>query len=77
VDRQLAAGGQDGHQHDLSVLGVDEQRLDVDPGAERVLEQRDVVEVDGQEVFLGLRDERQRGAAGGGLRSGGNDCGHW
>ena len=58
------------------MLGVDEQRLEVDAGAERVREERDVVDVDGQQVVLGLRDQRQRGAAAGALGAGGSDWGH-
>jgi hypothetical protein len=52
------------------VVGIEAQRLDVDAGRDGVLEERDVVDVDGQQVVLGLRDERQRGAAAGGLGPG-------
>jgi hypothetical protein len=45
-----ATGRHDGHEDHLSLFGVQAQRLDVDAGGHRVLEQRDLIDVDGQQV---------------------------
>ena len=59
-----------------SLFGVQAQRLDVDAGAHSVLEQRNLVDVDGQQVVLRQSDQRQRGAAVGAEHAWRDGCGH-
>ena len=42
------------------LFGVQAQRLDVNARGDHVLEQRDLVDVDGQELTLRQSDQRQR-----------------
>ena len=62
VDGREATGRDGGHEDDPS-SSVQAQRLDVDAGAHVILEQRNLVDVDGQQVVRGKATQRQRGAA--------------
>jgi hypothetical protein len=50
VHGQAATGRHRGHEHHLSLFGVQAQRLDVDARGQSVLEQRNLIDVDGQQV---------------------------
>src|SRR5271166_2987401 len=63
VGWQGATRRQGGQEDKLSVFGVQAQRLNVYAGGDSVLEQRDLVGVDGQKIVLRQSDQRQRGAA--------------
>lgn len=76
VDRQLDTGSQGGQENPLAALGVQAQRLDVNAGGDKILEQRDLVDVDGQQLTLRQSDQRQWGAAAGGGHDGRDGCGH-
>ena len=68
--RQLATGRQGGQEDPLSAFGVQAQRLDVNARANKVFEQRDLVDVDGQKFALRQSDQRKRDAAAGGGHAG-------
>ena len=76
VDGQEATRRHGGHEDHLPLFGVQAQRLDVDAGAHSVLEQRNLVDVDGQKVVLRQSDQRKRDAAVGAEHAWGDRCGH-
>jgi hypothetical protein len=76
VDRQLDTRRNRRQDHQLPALRVEPQRLDVDARTGGVLEQRDVVDVDGEDLVLRQRDQRQRSAGAGGGDPRSDGCGH-